>query len=128
PSKLSEDEIKKLKEVYEENVEKGRFTVQIENLSETDLPVMITQNEFMRRYQDMERMSGQKQMFGGFENYNLIVNANHPLVQTILTTEDDDKKKEVAEQLIDIALLSQNLLKGDKLTDFLKRSVEFVKR
>lgn len=126
PSKLSDEEIKKLKEIYEENVEKERFTVQIENLSETDLPVMITRNEFMRRYQDMEKMSGQKQMFGGFENYNLIVNANHPLAQTIINADNVEKKREMTEQLIDIALLSQNLLKGDKLTNFLKRSVEFL--
>lgn len=127
PSKLSEDEVKRLKDIFEENVEKGKFMVHIENLSEQDLPVMITQNEFMRRYQDMEKISGQKQMFGGFENYNLIVNANHPLSQTILNTEEAEQKKEITEQLIDIALLSQNLLKGDKLTHFLKRSIDFLK-
>ncbi|MDL2308616.1 molecular chaperone HtpG [Bacteroidales bacterium OttesenSCG-928-B11] len=126
PSKLSEEEVGKLKAAYEEYIDKTSFTVQVENLSEQDLPVMITQNEFMRRFQDIEKMSGQKQMFGGFENYNLIVNANHPLAQTILSTEDADRKKEITEQLIDLALLSQNLLKGDKLTNFLKRSVTLI--
>lgn len=126
PAKLSEEEQKKLKETFEENLDKSRFTVQVENLSETDLPVMITQNEFMRRFQDMEKLSGQKKMYGEFEHYNLIVNGNHPLVTRIIGDEEKDKKEELAKQLIDLALLSQNLLKGESLSDFVKRSISLL--
>ena len=123
PSKLSEEEQKTLKEAFEESVDKTKFTIQIENLSETDLPIMITQNEFMRRYQDMEKMSGKGGMYSSFEHYNLIVNGNHPLSQKILNMTEKEDKEELTRQLTDLAMLSQNLLKGEKLSDFIKRSV-----
>ena len=123
PSKLSEEEQNALKESFEESVDKAKFSIQIENMSETDLPVMITQNEFMRRYQDMERMSGKNGGMGSFEHYNLIVNGNHPLSQKILSATEKEEKEELTRQLIDLAMLSQNLLKGEKLSDFIKRSV-----
>lgn len=125
PSKLSDDEKEKLKGLFETNVEKEKFSVQIENLSESDLPVMITQNEFMRRYQDMGKISGQPS-FGNFEHYNLIVNGNHALAQRILSETDDEKKNALTQQLIDLALLSQNILTGKKLSDFVKRSVDLL--
>lgn len=125
PSKLSDDEKEKLKGLFETNVEKEKFSVQIENLSESDLPVMITQNEFMRRYQDMGKISGQPS-FGNFEHYNLIVNGNHALAQRILSENDDEKKNALTQQLIDLALLSQNILTGKKLSDFVKRSVDLL--
>lgn len=125
PSKLSDDEKEKLKGLFETNVEKEKFSVQIENLSESDLPVMITQNEFMRRYQDMGKISGQPS-FGNFEHYNLIVNGNHTLAQRILSETDDEKKNALTQQLIDLALLSQNILTGKKLSDFVKRSVDLL--
>ncbi len=125
PSKLSDDEKEKLKGLFETNVEKEKFTVQIENLSEEDLPVMITQNEFMRRYQDMGKISGQPS-FGNFEHYNLIVNGNHSLAQRILSETDEEKKNTLTQQLIDLALLSQNILTGKKLSDFVKRSVDLL--
>lgn len=126
PAKLSEEEQNTLKEIYTENLNKDKFVVQIENLSETDLPVMITQNEFMRRFQDMEKLSGQKSMYGAFEQYNLIVNGNHPLASKILTSNTKEEKEEMARQLIDLALLSQNLLNGEQLHDFVKRSISLL--
>jgi len=128
PTKWSEEEQKKLKECFESLLDSSHFSVRLENLSETDMPVMITQNEFMRRYTDMEKISGQKSMFGmsGMENYQLIVNSNHPLAQRLIVETDTTKKNELTQQLIDIALLSQNLLKGDKLSDFLRRSVDMM--
>ncbi|MCQ2265779.1 MAG: molecular chaperone HtpG [Bacteroidales bacterium] len=125
PSKLSDEEKEKLTGLFEANVEKEKFSVQIENLSESDLPVMITQNEFMRRYQDMGKISGQPS-FGNFEHYNLIVNGNHTITQRILTESDEEKKNALTQQLIDLALLSQNILTGKKLSDFVKRSVELL--
>jgi molecular chaperone HtpG len=131
PSKLSDEEKKKLKPIFEAQVNseesKTNFTVQFENLSETEMPVTVTQPEFMRRMADMQKMSGQNQMMGmgGFEMYNLVVNANHPKVGEVLRSKGDNKEKKV-KQLCDLALLGQGLLKGKELSEFLKRSVEMV--
>ncbi|MEG1555471.1 MAG: molecular chaperone HtpG [Bacteroidales bacterium] len=126
PSKLSEKEQESLKEIFNNNVEKEKFTIQIENLSEADLPIMITQNELMRRFKDMEKISGQQSFYGNFEHYNLVVNANHPLASKILEEKDEEKKTAITKQLIDLALLSQNILTGEKLSEFVKRSVELM--
>ncbi len=126
PAKLSDEEQKTLKDVFENIVDKDKFMVQIANLSETDLPIMITQNEFMRRFQDMEKLSGQKGFYGNMEHYNLVVNGNHPLASRILEETDEAKKTSLTQQLVDLALLSQNILKGEKLSEFIKRSVELL--
>lgn len=134
PSKLTDEEKDKLKPIFEAQVnpesEEGKpnkFTVQFENLSENDMPVTITQPEFMRRMNDMQKLSGQNPMMGmgGFEMFNLVVNANHPKVGEILRSKGDNKNKK-AKQLCDLALLSQGLLKGKDLSEFLKRSVEMI--
>ena len=131
PSKLSDDEKEKLKPIFEAQVNsegsKTNYTVQFENLSETEMPVTITQPEFMRRMADMQKMSGQGGMMGmgDFQMYNLVVNANHPKVGEILRSKGDNKEKKT-KQLCDLALLSQGLLKGKELSEFLKRSVEMV--
>ena len=131
PSKLSDEEKEKLKPIFEAQVNseesKTNFTVAFENLSETEMPVTVTQPEFMRRMADMQKMSGQNQMMGmgGFQMYNLVVNANHPKVGEILRSKGDNKEKK-AKQLCDLALLSQGLLKGKELSEFLKRSVEMI--
>jgi molecular chaperone HtpG len=122
-SKLSEEETKKLKEIFDNSVEKEKFTVAVESLSETDLPIMLTRNEFMRRYQDMEKLSGQKSFYSAFDHYNLVVNANHELTFRLLNEPDAEKQTVLTQQLIDLALLSQNLLVGEKLSEFVKRSV-----
>ena len=126
PAKLSDEEQKTLKGVFEGIVDKDKFMVQIANLSETDLPIMITQNEFMRRFQDMEKLSGQKGFYGNMEHYNLVVNGNHPLASRILEESDEAKKTNLTQQLVDLALLSQNILKGEKLSEFIKRSVDLL--
>ena len=126
-SKLSDKERDSLKEIFEKNVPaKEKYTVLIESLSESDLPVMITQNEFMRRFKDMEKLSGQQGYYGNFENYNLVVNGNHPLASRILNEEDAEKKDALTQQLIDLALLSQNILTGEKLSQFVKRSIDLL--
>ncbi len=131
PSKLSDAEKEKLKPVFEAEVNpegaRGKFSVTFENLSEKDMPVVITQPEFMRRMNDMQKLSGQGMMgMGGFEFFNLVVNANHPKVSELLAETDAEKQKNRTKQLTDIALLGQGMLKGKALTDFLKRSVELV--
>jgi len=126
PSKLSENEQKNLKDIFTDNIDKDKFTVKLENMSETDLPILITQDEFMRRFQDMEKISGQKSMYGTFQHYNLIVNGNHPITGKILSIEEKEKRDELVKQLFDLALLSQNLLSGEKLSEFVKRSITLL--
>jgi molecular chaperone HtpG len=125
-SKLSESETKTLKEAYDQMVEKEKFSVVIENLSDTDLPVLITRNEFMRRYMDMERISGQKGIYGQFEHFNLVVNGNHEISQRIIHEENEEKQKQLIQQMIDLALLSQNMLTGEKLSQFVTRSIQML--
>jgi molecular chaperone HtpG len=128
-SKLNEDEKKQLQPVIEAVVPKERFTVMFENMSEKDVPMVITQSEFMRRMKDMSAMGGGGGMnfYGSLpEMYNLVVNSNHPLVSKILAEKDATKQSELAKQAADLALLSQGLLKGDELTKFIKRSVEMI--
>lgn len=125
-SKLSEEERKKLSEIFENSVEKEKFTVVVESLNDTDLPVMIMQNEFMRRFQDMERLSGQNGMYGRFEHYNLVVNDNNEVIVNLLKEEDAEKKSQMTQQLVDLALLSQNMLTGEKLSQFVRRSLDFI--
>ncbi len=127
PSKLSDDEKEKVKTIFEEVVDKDKFTIQMESMSETDAPVVITQPEFMRRMQEQQRMGGGGMMMGAFpEMYNFVVNVNNPVVGNILRKKGDNKKK-LAKQLTDLAMLSQGMLTGEKLTEFINRSVELMK-
>ncbi|MEJ6793632.1 MAG: molecular chaperone HtpG [Flavobacteriales bacterium] len=126
PSLLSEEEESKLKEIIEAEVDKEKYTIQVQNLSSDDAPFMITQSEFMRRMKEQQQLSGGgMQMFGDLpENYNLVVNSNHSLVSKILV--EGKENKEMIQQFLDLALLSQGLLKGEKLTEFVKRSVNLI--
>ena len=125
-SKLSEDQQKQLKEYFEKQVDAKLFTPEVDSLSETDLPVMVTQNEFMRRFKDMEKVSGQQGFYGGFDHYNLVINGNHPLATRILDEKDEDKRTKLVQQMVDLAMLSQNILTGEKLSEFVKRSYELL--
>ena len=125
-SKLSEDQQKQLKELFEKQVDAKLFTPEVDSLSETDLPVIVTQNEFMRRFKDMEKVSGQQGFYGGFDHYNLVINGNHPLATRILDEKDDDKRTKLVQQMVDLAMLSQNILTGEKLSEFVKRSYELL--
>jgi len=128
PSKLSEDEQKKLQPVVESIVPKEKFTVVFESLSEKDAPMLITKPEFMRRMKDMSAMGGGGMNFYGSmpDMHNLVVNSNHPLISKILNEKDEAKQKELTKQAADLAMLSQGLLKGEELTKFIKRSVELI--
>ncbi|WP_027421269.1 molecular chaperone HtpG [Crocinitomix catalasitica] len=128
PSKLSDEEKETLKPIFEGVVSKDKFTVQFANMSETEAPIVITQPEFMRRMQEQQRMGGGggMNMFGSFpEMYNMVVNVNHPKVGAILSKEKDNKEK-LAKQLTDLAMLSQGMLTGAALTEFIKRSVDLI--
>lgn len=130
PSKLSEDETKKIKELFEQNLDSKKFTTQTESLEENSQPVTITQNEFMRRMKEMSEIGGGGMMglYGDMpENYNLVINTNHPLIWDILHSNDIEHQKQVISQLKDLALLSQGLLKGAELDEFIKRSTKIIK-
>ena len=128
-SKLSEEESTKLKTVLEELVPKATYTVQLEAMDSNSAPFMITQPEFMRRMKEMSQ-SGGGGMFGmgNFpEMYNLVVNTNSNLASTILSTEDKSAQEHLVKQAMDLAKISQGLLKGEELTAFVKRSFEMIK-
>lgn len=129
PSKLSEDEQKKIKPVFEEVAGKEHYTVVFESMSETAMPVQITRPEFMRRMKDMSMLGGGGMSYMGSlpDSFNLVINTNHPLIVKVLSEENEDSKKTMAKQLIDIAKLSQSLLKGEDLTQFIKRSIDILK-
>jgi molecular chaperone HtpG len=129
PSKLDEKQLEALKPVIEKNINKTKFTVVFEALSETEAPLMITQSEFMRRMKDMEKLGGGGMMgLGGLpETYNLVVNSNNPLITDVLEEKDEEKQQAKVKQMYDLALLSQSLLKGKELADFIKRSFSLIK-
>jgi molecular chaperone HtpG len=123
PSKLSKEQEESLKPVFEDVVNKEKFTVKFESMSEEDAPIIITQPEFIRRMMEQQRMGGGG-FYGAFpEMYNLVVNANHPKISLILSKEEADRK-EAAKQLCDLALLAQGMLKGKQLDDFIERNIQ----
>lgn len=127
-AKLSEDQQNELKSMFEESVDKEKFTVLLENLSETDSPISITHPEFLRRWADMQKMTGSSPMFGmDMQKSNLIVNTNHPIMTKLLTESDKNQQKVLVSQLIDLGLLSQQMLSGEALATFINRSVEMIK-
>ena len=128
PSKLSEESQEQLKTLVEGIVPKATYTVQLEPMDSKALPFLITQPEFMRRMKEMQQTGGGG-MFGGNipEMYNLIVNMNHPLVSQILETKTKKKQERLIKQSVDLARLSQNLLKGEELTSFINRSFDMIK-
>ena len=129
-SKLSDKEQEKLTKMIEEEVDKEKFTVQVQNMSVSDSPIVITQSEFMRRMKEQQQLSGGggMQMFGSMpESYNLAINSNHDLISKILEEKTKNKRTNLINQLLDLALLSQGMLKGKNLTEFISRSVSLIK-
>ncbi|MBW8360804.1 MAG: molecular chaperone HtpG [Kaistella sp.] len=125
-SKLTETEKETLKKNVEESISDSKFAVQLEDLDSTDAPFIITQPEFMRRMKDMQATGGGGMFgMGGFpEMYNLVVNTNSELAGKILKTENAEEKTAHIKQALDLVKLSQNLLKGKDLTDFIQRSYQ----
>jgi molecular chaperone HtpG len=125
-SKLSDEEKEKLKPMIENAVSDDKYTVQLESLDSKSLPFMLAQPEFMRRMKEMQQSGG-----GGMGNmpemYSLIVNTNHELVTKILTTRTEKKRNSLIKQSVDLAKLSQNVLTGKELTEFINRSIDLIK-
>jgi molecular chaperone HtpG len=127
-SKLSEEEKDKLKPIIEAAVPKQTYTVQLESLDSNAFPFMITVPEFMRRMKEMSATGGGMFGMGSLPDmYNLVVNTNHSLVSEILNTADENEQKRIISQAFDLAKLSQNLLHGEELTNFIKRSYDLIK-
>lgn len=127
-SLLDDKEKEELKVILERNIDKQKFSVQFENLSATDMPLTVIQPEFMRRMKDMSALGGGYMGLGQMpEFFNLLVNSNHPLMKKVLETGEAESQDHLVKQMYDLALLSQNLLKGEKLTDFIRRSVDIIK-
>ncbi|MDY0779765.1 molecular chaperone HtpG [Tenacibaculum sp. IB213877] len=126
-SKLSEEEKEKLKPILESTINNSSYTVQLEAMNSNASPFLITVPEFMRRMKEMSATGGGMMGMGNMpEMYNLVVNTNHELVSDILNAEED-KQKQLISQAFDLAKLSQNLLHGKELTDFIKRSYDLIK-
>ncbi len=126
-SKLSDSQKEDLKKLFEDLVDKKTFSIEFENLSESDLPVMITRPEYMRRMKDMSTLGGGMSYMDSLPDHlNLVINANHPVVFRLAEEQDESRRKSLANQLKDLALLQQGMLKGASLTEFVKRSVNFI--
>ncbi|SOD80409.1 molecular chaperone HtpG [Spirosoma fluviale] len=123
-SVLSEADQTKLKEVFEQVLDNKMLQVSVEAQPTDELPVTITMPEFMRRMKDMSALSGEQSFYGNLPvTYNVVVNANHPLIGKVLAESDADVQKALVKQVYDLALLSQNMLTGADLTAFVKRTV-----
>ncbi|MCC2546022.1 molecular chaperone HtpG [Hymenobacter sp. BT175] len=127
-SVLSDDDKTRVQELYTKAISNQHMHVQVEALSPQDAPVIITLPEFMRRMKDMQRVGGGGGMsfMGNFpDSYTVSVNANHPITQRVLSAEGE-AGEQLARQAFDLALLAQNLLKGEALTAFVKRSADLL--
>lgn len=128
-SVLSKEEEESVKGIFESAINNKAMTLSVESLSPEDLPVTITMSEWMRRMKDMSK-SGGGGMYGFMgsmpDSYQVAINGNHPLTQKILKAETEEQKAKLAKQVYDLALLSQNMLTGADLTNFIKRSVDLV--
>ena len=126
-SVLSKEQEEKLKTLFETTIEKSKADIELKALSPTDAPIVITRNEFMRRMMEMQKLGGGSPfMFGGMdEKLNLVINTNHPINSKLLEEDAEQQEKHI-KQLYDLALLSQNMLKGEALTKFVTRSFELI--
>lgn len=127
-SVLSKEDEEKVKAVFEKAINNKNMTLSVEAMAPQDLPVFVTMSEFMRRMKDMAKTGGGGYGFMGSmpDHYNVTVNGNHAIVQKILAADSEEKKTTLAKQAFDLALLSQNMLTGADLTNFIRRSVELV--
>lgn len=122
-SVLTDKEKEKVEGLFKELT--GNNVVQIEALSADDAPVSIVLPEFMRRWTDMSKLQGQAGMMGQMPTmYNLVVNGNSPVIAKMLKMKGEERRQTYAKQLHDLALLSQGMLSGGNLTDFVNRTFE----
>jgi molecular chaperone HtpG len=126
PSKLTEEQEATLKPLFETAVDARKFRIEFKSMSETDAPIIVTQPEFIRRMMEQQKMGGGG-FYGAFpETYSMVVNANHSKVGMLLETANTEEQQTKVKQLTDLALLSQGLLKGEELSNFIERSIAFI--
>ncbi len=124
---LTEEQSTKIKAIFDKAINKPAYRVELESLNPDELPVTVTMDEFMRRMKDMAAMGGGMGFYGNMpDNYKVIVNGNHKLISRILDGEDEGVQAQLAKQAFDLALLSQGLLTGAELTEFVNRSVSLI--
>jgi molecular chaperone HtpG len=124
---LTEEQSAKIKEIFDKAINKPAYKVELESLNPEELPVTVTMDEFMRRMKDMAAMGGGMGFYGNMpDNYKVVVNGNHKLITRILEDENADVQAQLAKQAFDLALLSQGLLTGAELTEFVNRSVSLI--
>ncbi|MGZ3946170.1 MAG: molecular chaperone HtpG, partial [Mucilaginibacter sp.] len=124
---LTEEQSAKVKAIFEKAINKPAYKIELESLNPDELPVTVTMDEFMRRMKEMAAMGGGMGFYGNMpDNYKVVINANHKLVSKILEQEGEDTQSVLAKQAFDLALLSQGLLTGAELTEFVNRSVSLI--
>jgi molecular chaperone HtpG len=124
---LTEEQSTKAKAIFEKAINKPAYKVEIESLNPDELPVTVTMDEFMRRMKEMAAMGGGMSFYGSMpDNYKVVINANHPLISRILNEAEEDIQTKLSKQAFDLALLSQGLLTGTELTEFVNRSVNLI--
>ncbi|MDA3615063.1 molecular chaperone HtpG [Polluticaenibacter yanchengensis] len=127
---LSETEKTTLNDLFKGMITKEGYKVEVKGLSPEAAPIIATRPEWSRRMKDMASLGGGNPMMSFYANMpeevNFTVNGNHPIHQQILHEGNEAKQQNIAKNLVDLALLSQGLLKGNELTEFVKRSVEVM--
>ena len=124
---LNEEESGKIKAIFEKAITKPNMQVEIESLSPEEFPVIVTMDEFMRRMKDMSQMGGGMNFYGSMpDSYKVAVNGNHKLISRILQSENEEEQTGLAKQAFDLALLSQGMLSGAELTEFVNRSIRLI--
>ena len=124
---LNDDEKAKVKAVFEKAIIKPNMKVEVESLDPDELPVIVTMDEFMRRMKDMSALGGGMSFYGNMpDSYNVSINGNHKLIGKILQSSDENEQTQLAKQAFDLALLSQGMLTGAELTEFVNRSVSLI--
>jgi molecular chaperone HtpG len=124
---LNDEEKATVKLIFEKAITKANMRVEVESLNPDELPVIVTMDEFMRRMKDMSKMGGGMGFYGNLpDNYNVAINGNHKLIGKILQCHNEGEQLELAKQAFDLALLSQGMLTGAELTEFVNRSVSLI--
>ncbi|MES2107406.1 MAG: molecular chaperone HtpG [Bacteroidota bacterium] len=124
---LTEEQVTKVKGIFDKAINKPAYKVELESLNPEELPVTVTMDEFMRRMKEMAAMGGGMGFYGNMpDNYKVIVNGNHKLISRILSEENEETQAALSKQAFDLALLSQGLLTGPELTEFVNRSVNLI--
>ena len=126
PSKLSKEEEEKLKVLFENSINKEKYNIQFESMSEENAPIVITQPEFIRRMMEQQKLGGGGGFYGAFpEMFTMTINSNHAAI-TGLVGKPDKKQQATIKQLTDLALLAQGLLKGEALSSFIDRNLKGI--